>query len=109
MGFKSFLPKLVDVGNQHHAIEYRDTKDGDKTHGCRHGQVETGHPKRYNTTDSGKGYIQEDEHSVFPATEGGKQHEKNESQRNGNHYIQPRHRPLLIFKLSAVFGEISCR
>src|SRR5699024_6304822 len=102
-------PELINVADKHQAVKHRDTENGDKSYGRWYRQVQARNPEGKDPPDGRKGNVQENEHGITPASEGGEQHEENKAQRNRYHNHEPAHGPLLVLKLPAVFGKIAGR
>ena len=106
---RAFVDELVDVRDQHDAVEHGDADKGDEADRRRHRHEFAGQPQRQNAADRGEGHVAEHQHRLPHRTEGQIEQEKDQRQRERHDDRKTRCGALLVLKLPAPLVTIARR
>ena len=102
-GRKTLFSFLDDIGDEHHAVEYRDAEQRNEPDAGRDGEGIPAQEEREDAAGNGQRHIQVDQGSELAGGECAVEEHKNEQQRQRHQHGQTFRRGLEILELSAPF------
>src|SRR5690606_27825411 len=88
--------------NQHYAVEYGNTKEGNETHSGRYAEGQATQPQQYHAPYGGQGDGGEDHEGVFHRFKGKMQEDENQEEGHGDCYEQAIGRIFKVLELAAI-------
>mmetsp|Transcript_53139 Transcript_53139/g.124391 ORF Transcript_53139/g.124391 Transcript_53139/m.124391 type:complete len:252 (+) Transcript_53139:4431-5186(+) len=97
----AFGVQLVEVADQHDAVEHCDAQQCDEADRRRHGQVFAGHPQPDDAADQREWHVAEDQQRLAHGAKGGEQDHEDDAERQRHDESKTRRGSLLVLELAA--------